>query len=82
MEILISKIKEEILMKKNWVKELLFDESGYSTVEILIIIAAIGGLVTAVMSGLKTSLVGNDDKGGATQDVGDQIESMISEWNS
>lgn len=68
-------------MSRNLIKKLLFDEEGYSTVEILIIIAAIGGLVTVVMQGLRTSLVGENENGGATHQVGTQIENMIDKWD-
>lgn len=68
---------------KKLLQKLIKDENGYGTVELLILVAAIGVLATALMRGLETAMVGGEDgEGGAVKTVGDQLDTMIGGWTS
>ena len=68
---------------KKLLQKLIKDENGYGTVELLILVAAIGVLATALMRGLETAMVGGEDgEGGAVKTVGDQLDKMIGGWTS
>lgn len=62
------------------VKKLLEEEKGYGTVELLIIVAALGVLATGLMSALNISLTGSDGHGGSAATVGDKISDIIDTW--
>lgn len=62
---------------KKFLKNLIKDEKGYGTIELLILVAAIGILATALMSSLKDTLTG---EGGSVESVGTGIEEIISNW--
>lgn len=56
-------------------------EKGYGTVELLILVAAIGVLATSLMLGLKANLVdGTDENPSAVTTVGGKIGDMVDSW--
>lgn len=66
---------------KKLLQKLIKDENGYGTVELLILVAAIGVLAAALMRSLETVMVGGEDgEEGAVKAVGDQLKKMIEEW--
>lgn len=63
-------------MKRIFTK-LINDEKGYGTIELLILVAAIGVLATALMGSLKETLTGS---GGSVDAVGNGIKDIVGEW--
>lgn len=66
-------------------KSLMSNEEGYGTVELLLIVAGIGLLATALFTSLTNSLVGNVEDGGVDKDsttgkVVDGVNTLIDGW--
>lgn len=66
---------------KNLGNALLKNEQGYGTVELLLIIAALGLLATGIMGDLKSKLTTNASGTGATDKVTSNISTMLDSWS-
>lgn len=64
-------------------KSLMSNEEGYGTVELLLIVAGIGFLATALFTSLNNSLVGEggDDTNSTTGKVINRVNSLIEKWS-
>lgn len=67
---------------KNLGKALLKNEQGYGTVELLIIIGALGLLATGILKSLNTKLVNDGTGTAATDKVSENINSIINGWTT
>lgn len=65
---------------KNKFLDLLRKEDGYGTVEMLLIIAGIGFVTTAIFNILAKTLAG-EETGSAVKSVGDKINGIIEDWS-
>lgn len=64
-------------------KSLMSNEEGYGTVELLLIVAGIGLLATALFTSLTDSLVGQDgnyDENSTTGKVVNGVDTLIEGW--
>lgn len=62
------------------VKDFFKDAKGYGTVELIIIIAALGLIATGMMGSLQATLVEDDNS--AVKSVGSNIQEMVSDWQA
>ena len=63
---------------KKFLKNIYKSEKGYGTVELLLIVAGIGLLATALFNTLKENLVTKDDS--TTDQVTNGINDLVDEW--
>ncbi len=61
-------------LKSVWKK--IMEQKGYGTVELLILVAALGVLAVAITSSVNTELTKD---GGATSKIGDTVTSLLDE---
>lgn len=63
---------------KKFLKNIYKSEEGYGTVELLLIVAGIGLLATALFNTLKQNLVTNTDS--TTNQVTEGIDTLVKGW--
>lgn len=65
-------------------KKLFKDQQGYGTVELLIIIAALGVVASKLMKGFETTMVGKEGSTDPTivGTVGEKIKNMVNSWDT
>ncbi|QNB45397.1 hypothetical protein BR63_03150 [Thermanaerosceptrum fracticalcis] len=60
-------------------KKLLKNQEGYGTVELLILVAALGLLAVGITSSLRTKLTDTNDAGSAVNKVNSSITSILNQ---
>lgn len=58
-------------------EKLVKDEKGYGTVELLILVAALGVLATGLMVALQDTLTGEN---GVVEGLNEKVKSIMGEW--